>query len=84
MHPLSSQISELTLCPVVPTNEHTMNSTSSTLVRRPKGSILKLRCTDTLKHNLLRIAIARESDVSTLVRDACRKLVMEHDRQILR
>jgi len=41
------------------------------LARPPKDSLIKIRCSGSLKERLARHAVARDRPIATVVRDAC-------------
>jgi hypothetical protein len=58
------------------------NRTIDLLQQRTSHSeLIKIRCTPDLKIRLARTAIARESDLSTIARDAFRFYLAQHELQ---
>lgn len=56
-------------------------TTLSLLSRRTtRSALLKVRCSEELKGRVARAALSRESDLSTVVRDACRFYLAHHEQ----
>lgn len=52
----------------------------STWVRPKKTVTLRVRCSEALRSELARIAAYKESEVSAVVREACKNHVMNYQR----
>lgn len=57
-----------------------MNNTP-TWIRPRKTVTIRVRCSEALRSELVRIAIFKESELSTVVREACKLHVQQYQRQ---
>lgn len=65
----------------VPHSGHGMNIDTKWI--RPKKTVtLRVRCSEALRTDLARIAAFKESEVSAVVREACKIHVMNYQRQV--
>lgn len=53
----------------------------TTWIRPKKTVTLRVRCSETLRSELVRIAIFKESDLSAVVREACKNHAQQYQRQ---
>lgn len=52
------------------------------LHKTPKDELLRFRCSKNLKLRLARIAMAKEADMSDVMRDACQTYAMQFEQRV--